>query len=284
MANTITLTGSQGYSNVFSDLGWARSAPFHGYGRYATQNSGAWNVIADGANARGIIIKAGRGFGDGIYDETTADIALQFDPPPVGQTVYGAVLATRDWGAKTTTLRVLLGTTSTAQPPGGLTTNAGFTSDQVIALVQVVSGQTAVGPILDRRTWVEGARVYGFTRVGDTNLAGGSTTSGLVGFTQVPLRRGEYLIAATATVAAFVGSGNVDCALTFAATGGIDLVGQQVTLTGAAQTLVNVAKPYLHPGGLMDANLNLFTTSAWIGGVVRSGAFISASYIGPYYP
>ena len=283
MANTIALTNSQGYANAFSDIGWARSAPYGGeYGRYATQNATAWNVLADPSTARGIIVKAGRGWGDGIYDEIISDISLQFDAPPTGQTVYGAVLATRDWTAKATTLRVVLGTTATAQPPANLNTNAGFASDQIIALVQVVSGQPLVGTILDRRTWVEGARVFGSTRFGDGSLTGGSLSQNLVGFNQVVLRRGEYMLAATATVAALVSSGNVDVALTFAATGGIDLVGQQVTFTGAAQTLVNIAKPYLHPGGPMDANLNLFTTSAWVGGVVRSGAYISAAFLGPY--
>jgi len=254
------------------------------YGRYSVQNATTWSVVSDSSVARGVIVRAGRVLGDNIYDETTADIAVQFDLPAGGATVYGAVVITRDWTAKTSTVRAVLGTTNTAQPPAGLSSTAGSVSDQVLALVQIVSGQALVGPILDRRTWTEGSRIVSTTRFADQNLASGSLTQGIIGFTGLLARRGEYQIAATATLAGFGGTPNVDCALTFAADGGADLVGQQITLSGSYQTLAHMSKPYLHPGGLMDANCNLFTSAAWQGGVVRAGAFISATYIGPYYP
>ena len=285
MANSAVISGSQGYLGVFTDVAYARSAMYGGdYGRYAVQTATAWSVVADSATARGVIVKAGRMVGDGIYDETTVDIPLQFDAPAAGTTVYGAVVVTRDWTAKTSTLKVVLGPTNTAQNPPGLNTNAGVLADQVLALVQVVAGQLAVGPILDRRTWIEGSRVVSATRLADQNLAAGSATQGVIGFTGQLARRGEYVIAATATMAGFGGTPNVDCALTFAATGGVDLVGQQITLSGSSQSLLHMSKPYLHPGGLMDANCNLFTSGAWQGGVVRAGAFVSATYIGPYTP
>ena len=286
MANSALIAGSQGYLGVFTDVAYARSAAYNGdYGRYAVQNAATWNVVSDSATARGVIVKTnGRMLGDGIYDEATADVPLQFDLPPGGTTVYGAVVVTRDWTAKTSTLRAVLGTTNTAQPPAGLSSNAGLVSDQVLALVQIVAGQSLVGPILDRRTWIEGSRVVSSTRLTDMNLTAGSATQGVIGFTGQLARRGEYVIAATATMAGFGGTPNVDCALTFAATGGVDLVGQQITLSGSSQSLLHMSKPYLHPGGLMDANCNLFTSGAWQGGVVRAGAFMSATYIGPYTP
>ena len=286
MANSALIAGSQGYLGVFTDVAYARSGVFGGggYGRYAAQNATTWSVVSDSGLARGVIVRAGRMLGDNIYDETTADISVQFDLPPGGASVYGAVVITRDWSAKTSTVRAVLGTTNTPQAPAGLSTNSGVLSDQVLALVPIVSGQALVGPILDRRTWVEGSRVVGFTRGSDQNLAAGSLTQNVVGFTGQIARRGEYVIAATATMAGFAATPNVDCALTFAATGGQDLVGQPITLSGSSQTLLHMSKPYLHPGGLLDANCSLFTPAAWQGGVVRAGAFISATYIGPYYP
>ena len=286
MANSALISGSQGYLSVFTDVAYARSGVFGGggYGRYAVQNSTTWSVVSDSTLARGVIVRAGRVLGDNIYDETTTDIAVQFDLPAGGASVYGAVVITRDWSAKTSTVRAVLGTTNTPQSPAGLSTNSGVLSDQVLALVQIVGGQALVGPILDRRTWVEGSRIVSYTRAGDMNLTAGSLTQNIVGFTGLLARRGEYQIAATATVVGVPASPNIDCALTFAGTGGVDLVGQQITLTGTNQTLLHMSKPYLHSGGLMDANCNLFTSAAWQGGVVRGGAFISATYIGPYYP
>ena len=286
MANSALIAGSQGYLGVFTDVAYARSAAYNGdYGRYAVQNAATWNVVSDSATARGVIVKTnGRMLGDGIYDEATADVPLQFDLPPGGTTVYGAVVVTRDWTAKTSTLRAVLGTTNTAQPPAGLSSNAGLVSDQVLALVQIVAGQSLVGPILDRRAWIEGSRVVSALRGTDANLAAGNLTQNVVGFTGQLARRGEYVIAATATLAGFPATPNTDCALTFAATGGFDLQGQPITLSGSWQSLLHMSKPYLHPGGLLDANCNLYTGAGWQGGVVRAGAFMSATYIGPYTP
>mgnify|MGYP000093586956 CR=1 FL=1 len=285
MANSALITGSQGYMGVFTDVAYARSGAYNGdYGRFVVQNATTWSVVSDSTLARGVIVRAGRMVGDGIYDETTADIAVQFDLPPGGTTVYGAVVITRDWTAKTSTVRAVLGTTNTAQAPAGLSSNAGGVSDQVVALVQIVAGQALVGPILDRRTWAEGSRVVSALRSTDIILASGNLTQSVVGFTGQLARRGEYVIAATATLAGFPATPNTDCALTFAATGGFDLQGQPITLSGSWQSLLHMSKPYLHPGGLMDANCNLFTSGAWQGGVVRGGAFISATYIGPFTP
>ena len=280
MANFALIGGSQGYLGVFTDLAYARSVPYGApYGRYAVQNATTFSVIPDTGTARGVIVKAGRMCGDGIYDETTVDIPLQFDAPAAGSTVYGAVIVTRDWTARTSTLKVVLGPTSAPQNPPGLNTNAGVLSDQVLALVQVVAGQPAVGPILDRRTWVEGARNVNTTRLADQNLAAGAFTQVVVGFTGMLARRGEYTIAATATLAGF--GPITDCALTFAATAGVDIVGQPVTI-GPYQSLLHMAKPYSHPGGGLDAYCSLVTPASWQGGVIRAGAFMSATYIGPF--
>ena len=285
MANSALIAGSQGYLGVFTDVAYARSAPLGGdYGRYAVQNATTWSVVADSGLARGVIVRAGKVLGDNIYDETTSDISVQFDLPPGGTTVYGAVVITRDWTAKTSTVRAVLGTTNTAQSPASLVYTAGGVSDQVLALVQIVAGQALVGPILDRRTWIEGSRVVSALRPTDANLAAGNLTQNVVGFTGQLARRGEYVIAATATLAGFPATPNTDCALTFAATGGFDLQGQPITLSGSWQSLLHMSKPYLHPGGLLDANCNLYTGAGWQGGVVRAGAFMSATYIGPYYP
>ena len=283
MANSALITGSQGYLGVFTDVAYARSAPYGGaYGRYAVQNSATFNVIVDSGIARGVIVKAGRVWGDGIYDEITTDVSLQFDLPAAGTTVYGAVVITRDWTAKTSTLRAVLGTTNTAQPPAGLGTNAGLLSDQVVALVRVVAASPLVDDVRDRRCWVESYRSSQATGNVTQALAGGAPQS-LVGITTQLVRQGEYRIFGTAVVQ---GTGNAvtDGSLTLNAQTGpdaIDLVGQSVTVDGTKR-LFTVQKTHYHLGGLLSANLGLVMPGTWGGGNVMAGAYLSASWVGPY--
>lgn len=156
--------GSYGYDGALDETDIPDWQAYLG-GVGAVRGARDWRVSAvTDASAPTLVIATGQGGQDGVMDETTQAVRLTVPvPTTAGEVRNYFVVVARDWrptpgGSSTFALRAA-GTGAT--PPTDATSilrNPGVQADQVLALVQVRGGTTAIQAIIDRR--LAGSKVY----------------------------------------------------------------------------------------------------------------------------
>lgn len=144
---------SVGYDGVVNETQWASMIKKVGAAEYGVVGQDDWKVTAVAGADRTIQIAPGKGWGHGVYDESTAVTAIQLDPLASGVR-YDLIVMRRDWtgtGGLSTFAKVT--GTSAVQIPTARVTGPGVIDEQPIALVQVVGGQSVPGVIRDLRCW-----------------------------------------------------------------------------------------------------------------------------------
>ena len=275
---------SNGYTSAFTDVAWARSAPFHRFGRFSTQSVSDVRVTADSAVTRGVIVSAGRVFGDGILDEVTGTTSLSF-PAPSASPGYGQIIMRRTWGTKVSALMAVPIGQPTFNDPGNV-------SDQLLAFASFTTSAGPITDLRDRRCWVDGdGMMLGATRTTTdyfiSNVSGNFVSmSAQYGGGGVLARAGEYLVSGVANVRGGEGyEGTVSLQNSsdgvIATPIGVE-AGIQPTML--AQTVM-VQDTYNHLGGVLDVNLTGTFTRASPGGpgqiYALPGSRVRATWIGP---
>jgi hypothetical protein len=145
----VTIT-STGYTGTVNEVQWSKLSALVGQ---------RWNVADDTSFAvsisnthgdRGVDVAAGTAFGDGVMDVNSATIPLNAGTLGSG-TRWDTVVVHRKWGvgaASDVTIRA--GTSS--QTPTLTYTSPGVECDQPLALIKIVSGQTAIQQVIDLRS------------------------------------------------------------------------------------------------------------------------------------
>lgn len=268
---------STGYKDNFTDVAWSRMTPFHRFGRFAVQSPADLRVVADTATTRGVIVRPGRAFGDGILDEVTGDTALAF-PAPTAPT-FGVIVMRRTWSTNTSVLMAIPAGTATMNDPGNV-------SDQILAVVVYNQTATLVTDIRDRRCWADDPNGISLqaARGQQAQFAAGTPGSFMSLSMQTPggvlARAGQYSltgIAAALGSVALEGNLTLQCTSDNALTvlGGIE-VG---VIPTAGHTLV-IADTYNHLGGVLDVNLvGLFNGTGTV--FALAGSRVKASWSAP---
>lgn len=260
MTSSVDLTQSSGYAGKLDDSHFARMQAMTGFGRQVVQTSASCLVVADPTRDRGVIVKAGAALGDNILDDLT-DTPVQFDPPTglaAGQVWYGAVVLTRDWARKTSSVRAVLGNTSSKVAPAALTSTAGVKSDQVLALCAVTGGSATVTDISDRRSWSDGARGFSAARSSDGPVFNTNVQQSYVHLGSLA-PAGQYRISGvaaaqtTTTGASVVGLLGVSVSVDGGAAGQIGVQLYHSVNFGVGVTPYEAV--YNHPGGLLSMDL-----------------------------
>jgi hypothetical protein len=278
---------SGGYEGDFSNVDWAMQAPFlaSGAGRHQVLNSTSLQVVKDPNVTRGVIVKAGSCWGDGVLDVLTADLPLAFDAV-TSSTRYGAVVVRRDWTRATPTSAVTgtsivpvnTGLATTPTKPSGLNATPGTKADQVLALVPITAGQAAVGTILDRRTDAESPRVI--TRKRASTDGFNTSAPGLVEKHEQWRPAGEYELSGQAV---FYNGNTIPTAggslvMYVQSEGGsvVDLGGLTHTLSASFRTPASITpRRYAHTGGVLTVWLYMIVSATshpgWQGFVEANG-------------
>jgi hypothetical protein len=157
MAEPVHL-GFPGTVNAQQQATWL---PAVGGARFGVVAPDDLEVVRNTGLDRGISINGGRIWGDGVYsifDETVPAATFALPAPAAGTTRWHMVVARRDWqNPYTLTFPAI-----DAGPTAALAArenNPGVTSDQPLALVEVIAGQSAVGQIIDLRCWNSGTLI-----------------------------------------------------------------------------------------------------------------------------
>lgn len=142
---------SIGYDGSVAEQPWAEFAPWVGH-EYGVVGIGDWKVTAKPAADRTVIVASGAGYGDGVYDvsDSSVEVAL---PSPTGTQWY-AIYAHRDWGDNATTF-IYADALSSGDFAAALAAgqDPGTVTNQPIALVQLVQGQSQPTQVIDCRVW-----------------------------------------------------------------------------------------------------------------------------------
>ncbi len=148
----MTIT-SVGYDGTIDEVQWAKIAGHLG-AEYAVLGATDWKVEAVSGQERTVRVRPGGGYGHGVLDTSDAEVTLQLPAVTSGFTRWDLIVARRDWrppgGA--TTFRSIEGAAFPTVPISR-NTDPGVLDDQPVALVQVRSGATLPGTIVDLRVW-----------------------------------------------------------------------------------------------------------------------------------
>lgn len=144
---------SVGYDGAVTESQWADMIKKIGASDYGVVGQHDWKITPVAGADRTISIAPGKGWGHGVFDESTAPVQIQLDPVDSGSR-YDLIVMRRDWtgiGGLSTFTKV--NGTSEAKIPTGRLKGPGSIDEQPIALIQVTAGQTAIGHIRDLRCW-----------------------------------------------------------------------------------------------------------------------------------
>lgn len=144
MAITSYGYGGSGTTGQINAQQWAAMAPYLSSGAPAVvaphDDAVGLGLTVTSAGARTVSIGAGKATGWGIFDIVDAAVTLQFDAGSGTTPRWDAVVLHRDWGARTTTLEVVAGQTSTSPvQPSGAADNEGVVADHILYLVPITS-------------------------------------------------------------------------------------------------------------------------------------------------
>ena len=276
---------SNGYASAFTDVAWARSAPFHRLGRFATQSVGDVRVAIDPAVTRGVTVSAGRAFGDGILDEVTGITSLSF-PAPGTSPGYGQVIMRRTWATKTSVLMAVPVGQPTFNDPGNV-------SDQLLAYASFTASAGPVTSLQDRRCWVDGdGMMVGATR-GTVDYFLSNVTGNFVSLSVnyggggVLARAGEYSMSGTASLKALGGYEGVVTLQSSSDGVSASPLGVEAGIqpgSGVGQA-ISLLETYVHVGGVLDVALSGQFNPVGTNNVgqiyVQPGCRVRATWIGP---
>lgn len=144
---------SVGYDGAVTESQWSEMIKKIGSSEYGVVGTNDWKVTSVTAADRTISIAPGKGWGHGVYDESTAAVQIQLDTVASGSR-WDLIAMRRDWsgvGGVSTFVKVV--GTAAKELPALRAKGPGSIDEQPIALVRVVAGQTAVAEIVDLRCW-----------------------------------------------------------------------------------------------------------------------------------
>jgi hypothetical protein len=144
---------SVGYDGAVTESQWSSMIKKIGSSDYGVVGLDDWAVTPVVGSDRTISIAAGKGWGHGVFDESTTSTAIQLDPVATGVR-YDLIVMRRNWtgtGGVSTFAKV--NGTVDVLIPAARQSGPGVIDEQPIALVQVVAGQGIVGVIRDLRCW-----------------------------------------------------------------------------------------------------------------------------------
>ena len=132
---------SIGYDGTVDEVQWAKLAPLLG-ANYRSRGIGL--TVVSGSD-RTVRVSTGVLFGYGVADTIDATVDLQAGTISSG-TRWDTVVLRRNWGSNTSTLQILAGTSTKAQS-SLVQSNPGVTDDQVLGLIRLDAGASAVQEI-----------------------------------------------------------------------------------------------------------------------------------------
>lgn len=146
--------GFPGTINAKAQASWL---PKVGAARFGVRGATDLQVVRNTSLDRGISILGGDIYGDAVlsvYDPTVPAAVIGLPAPSSGTSRWHMVVARRDWQNPYTVAfpTIDAGPSLPARLPAWQN-NPGVTSDQPLALVEVIAGQSAVGQIIDLRCW-----------------------------------------------------------------------------------------------------------------------------------
>jgi hypothetical protein len=139
------------YDGSVDEAAWATAITGVSASSYGVRTPADWKITAVSAADRTVAVAPGSGWGQGVYDTTTAEQTIQLDICSSGYR-WDLVAWRRDWSTNSTTLVKINGNATKAIPSGRLT-NPGTTDDQPLALVKIVAGASQPAEIVDLRIW-----------------------------------------------------------------------------------------------------------------------------------
>jgi hypothetical protein len=141
---------SIGYTGTVTDAEWARLIPLAGGSEYTVPGPDDYNATVASGD-RNVDISPGSAAGQGILDENDAHVVINI--PSVGSgSRWDMIGLKRDWGAGTTTVVRIAGSSSKVLPSRDH--NPGVLDVQPLWLVRVAAGQTTVQEFVDLRAFV----------------------------------------------------------------------------------------------------------------------------------
>jgi hypothetical protein len=144
---------SVGYDGIVNEIQWSEMIKKVGTSDYGVVGVGDFKVTGLAGVDRGVSIAAGKAWGHGVYDTSTAPVTLQLDTVASGSR-WDLIAIRRDWtgtGGATTVVKV--NGTSARVIPTGRAIGPGVTDEQPLALVQITAGVAAPTAFLDLRVW-----------------------------------------------------------------------------------------------------------------------------------
>jgi hypothetical protein len=149
-------------TNSWNEEKWSRAQGIIGP-RFLTAGPTTWRVTVSSTTDRTVNIAPGRGYCCGVYDETTANETLQFDPNTTSASRYDLLVARFNWATNARTFAIIKGG---ANPPPVNQTGAvdassinripGLQYDAVLAVLQIRSNVgtfAAATDLYESRPW-----------------------------------------------------------------------------------------------------------------------------------
>lgn len=151
-------------TNSFNEEKWSRAQAI-ATANFLVEGPTSWRPTASATTDRTINIAPGRGYGCGVYDETTGVETIQFDPNPTGSIRYDYLVARFDWTTNTRVFAKIKGGFN--PPPPNLTQVVDVSSvnripglqyDGIIAMAAIRPnvGTFNSGDVIDMRLWTSG--------------------------------------------------------------------------------------------------------------------------------
>lgn len=144
---------SGGYDGTTDEIVWAKMSPSVGSSEYGVKGVMDWVVTPHPTLDKAVLVSAGSGWGQGVFDTSNATVTVQCAALSSG-TRWDLIAADRNWQPVNgiTTFVAVTGS-ATKAIPAGRATNPGVQDDQPLYLVQWTAGQTQPTAIVDLRCW-----------------------------------------------------------------------------------------------------------------------------------
>jgi hypothetical protein len=141
-------------ASLVTEIKWAKAHPHIGAAHYGVDGPTDFAVSAHPSTPYAVNVEAGKAWGRGVFDESTAVETVTCDAPTSG-TRWDLICLRRNWapsaGGPTSVTSVAGGTLKAI--PGDRQNTPGSLDDQPLALVQWTYGQTQPTSIVDLRCW-----------------------------------------------------------------------------------------------------------------------------------
>jgi len=139
---------SIGYDGTVDEVAWAKLHPAASTRPQVI--SGGPPSIVSGVD-RTVRVPALEAYGFGVYVTNDANVDLQAASVASGSR-WDTVVLRRDWGTNASSFVIVQGT-ATQAVSASVQSNPGVTADQVLALIRIDAGVTAIAALVDMREW-----------------------------------------------------------------------------------------------------------------------------------